>query len=147
MVWVALVAAALGASVFFARAHHLRVRDRREQDLLGAQALYEEMDAALRSINMAARNVDSRWVAGLSESRTLAETWLEHGPAFQRLDLARWEILDDAVRAVEPSFGLGLVRATSDPLHPSLPERQERLRRGMDVLRDLLPAEATSVEV
>ena len=132
--------------MFFARTQYVRANGRREQELLGAKALYEEMDAALRSINMAARNADSRWVAGLSESRTLAETWLAHGPAFQRLDLGLWEILDDAVRAVEPSYGLGLVRAVSDPLQPSLLERQMRLRRGLDVLRDMLPLEAPSSE-
>ena len=102
------------------------------------QAMYEEMDAALRSVNMATRNADSRWVAGLSESRTLAETWLSHGAAFRRLDLARWEILDEAVKAVEPTYSLDLVRPSSDPLQPSLVERQERLRRGMDVLREML---------
>lgn len=52
--------------------------------------------------------------------------------------MARWEILDEAVKAVEPTYGLDLVRPSSDPLQPSLVERQERLRRGMDVLRDML---------
>ena len=147
MVWLALVAGGLAVLVHFGVTQHRRARERDEQELLGAQALHEEMDAALRSINMAASNADPSWVAGLSESRTLAETWLAHGPAFQRLDLARWEILDDAVRAVEPSYGLGLVRAVSDPLQPSLPERQLRLRRGLDVLRDLLPAETSSAQL
>src|ERR1700722_17074548 len=99
MSWVVLVGAALGVSVRLAGKHYLRIRHRREQESVGVKALYEEMDAALRSVNMAARNTDTRWVAGLSESRTLAETWLAHGPAFQRLDLARWEILDEAVKA------------------------------------------------
>ena len=110
MSWVVLVGAALGVPVRLAGKQLLRIRHRREQESLGVKALYEEMDAALRSVNMAARNTDTRWVAGLSESRTLAETWLAHGPAFQRLDMARWEILDEAVKAVEPSSGLALVR-------------------------------------
>lgn len=144
MSWVVLVGAALGVSVRLAGKHYLRIRHRRERESLGVKALYEEMDAALRSVNMAARNTDTRWVAGLSESRTLAETWLAHGPAFQRLDLARWEILDEAVKAVEPSSGLALVRASSDPWRPTLGERQERLRRGIEVLRQMLPLDAAS---
>jgi hypothetical protein len=139
-----LVGAVLGVQLYFGVRQHLRARDRREQESLGVKALYEEMDAALRSVNMAARNTDSRWVAGLSESRTLAETWIAHGPAFKRLDMARWETLDDAVKAVEPIYGLELVRPSSDPLQPSLVERQERLRRGMDVLRGMLQLDVAS---
>jgi hypothetical protein len=138
MFWVVLLGAVLGVLLHFGWAQYVGGRNRREQESLGVKAMYEEMDAALRSVNMATRNADSRWVAGLSESRTLAETWLAHGSAFRRLDLARWEILDEAVKAVEPAYSLDLVRPSSDPLQPSLVERQERLRRGMDVLRDML---------
>ena len=138
MFWVVLLGAVLGVSVRFVGKHYLRIRHRRERESLGVKALYEEMDAALRSVNMAARNADSRWVAGLSESRTLAETWLRTDRV-QRLDLARWEILDEAVKAVEPSYGLDLVRASSDPLRPTLGSARSGLRRGIEVLRRCSP--------
>ena len=141
MYWLLLVSAALAALAHLAVRQHLRERDRREQESRGAKALYEEMDAALRSVNMAARNADARWVAGVAESPTLAETWIAHGRAFEGLDLATWEILDDAVKAVEPIYGLGLVGARTEPMRPSLQERQQKLRRGMDVLREILPSE------
>lgn len=141
MFQVVLIGAASSALVGAVVVQHRRARDEREQESLGAKALYEEMDAALRSVNMAARNADSRWADGLCESRTLMETWLAHGPAFEkRLDLARWEILNEAVRAVEPRDGLRLVAAGQYRLEPSLGERQERLQRGIDVLREVLTA-------
>src|SRR5579875_2702535 len=147
MYWVLLASGAIGALVHLGVRQHLRERARRERESRGAKALYEEMDAALRSVNMAARNAESRWVTGLAESPTLAETWIAHGRAFEWLDLATWEILDDAVKAVEPIYGLGLVGARIQPMRPSLEERQQKLRRGMDVVRTMLPPEAEQPQV
>jgi hypothetical protein len=139
---VGLLVGAVVCSYLQRRARMVRGRVQHEQDLFSVQALYAEMTAALSSVQMAARDPDSRWLFGLSESRTLTEAWITHALTLERLDPARWEILDRAVKAVEPIYAFASVRAETDLLQQSLAEREQRLRSGIDVLRDMLsPAE------
>jgi hypothetical protein len=124
------------------RAGHVRVRDEREDELHRAQILYVEMTEALRSVDMAVRIADGRWVEALSASATLEAAWIAQGPKLERLDPAQWEIVDWAVKAVAPRQGLvpaGGWEDHLDELQRSLVERQARLRGGIEVLRETFP--------
>ncbi len=124
------------------RAGHVRGRDEREEELQRAQILYVEMTEALRSVDMAVRIADARWVEALSASATLEAAWIAQGPKLERLDPAQWEIVDQAVKAVAPRQGLvpsGGWEDHLDELQRSLVERQARLRGGIEVLRETFP--------
>ena len=55
--------------------------------------------------------------------------------------LASLQVLDRAVKAVEPSYAFASVRAQTDQRQQSLAEREACLSSGIDVLRSMLSGE------
>src|SRR5581483_10890094 len=93
-----------------------RKREARGREQLAAVVLYEELKAAIDSLELALSADGSKWCVSLSQSSTLTEAWRDHGEALVGLGADRWCILSDAVSAVAPSQNLVLVSGPNDAL-------------------------------
>lgn len=113
---------------------HAIDREARHQERLAAIILYEEIKAAIEAIDMALKDDSSKWLVSMSESITLTEAWREQAEALQGVGADRWQVLSDAVSAMEPNHGLGSVKAAAEDLRRLLLERRELLVESAEIL-------------
>jgi hypothetical protein len=125
-----------GLAVLALRRHDARAegREARRRERLAAIVLYEEIKAAIEAIDMALHDNSSKWLVSMAESTTLTEAWREQAEALQGLGAERWYVLNDAVSAVAPSFGLISTSARAEDLKRSLVERRELLVESARIL-------------
>jgi hypothetical protein len=119
------------------RAARINERVMRSREQFAALVVREEMKSAISALDLALKGDDSKWLVSMSESRTLSEAWHEHGEELVGLGARSWEVLSNAVNAVEPSYGLVSVSAQADELRASLMGRRELLVKGIEVLNDV----------
>jgi hypothetical protein len=111
-------------------------RDAENLELLAAVVLYDEMTAAIGALDLALRNDDPKWLASMSESRTLSEAWYEHAEDLAALPEEHWAVVSDAVTAMAPGQRSVLASAgRDDDLRPSLTQSRELLVQGAEILR------------
>lgn len=96
--------------------------------------LHDEMTAAIYGLDLALRDDGARWLASMSESRTLTEAWHEHGQVLLGLGMERWYALSDAVTAMEPSYELAAAKPQPEELRVALAERRRLLAEGAGIL-------------
>lgn len=142
MVPTILVGVALGGLVMLShrwRAARAEKYEARGREQLAAIVLYEEMKAAISALDLALRHEDSRWLASMSESRTLSEAWREHGGALLGLGVDQWEVLSAAVTAMTPGYSLLPIGGQSAGSKSSLTKRRELLLAGTGILLSVKP--------
>lgn len=111
-------------------------REAQGREELAVIVMYAEMTAAIAALDLALRDGSFKWVASLSESRTLSEAWRDHGEALLGLGPERWQSLSEAVTAVAPGYGLSRVAADSETeaLRGCLTERRGLLVEAARIL-------------
>jgi hypothetical protein len=139
MLQTIVVGALLGGLITLAvkwRSKLVRARQAQRREQLAVIVMYAEMTAAIAALDLALRDGNSKWLASMSESRTLSEAWRDHGEALVGLGNQQWAVLSDAVNAVAPNYALTSASPqTHGDLRRSLTARRQLLVEGARILR------------